>query len=551
MIGSSNRMPEPKPSSVRPTTKTLLILLVIVAVGVFFRTYHFHDWLQFSPDEARDATYISDALTGKAPLPKLGPQAGNTQFYLGPLYYQAEYVAGRVFGNAPDKIAYFDLLFSILAIPMLFFFLRKCFSDRISLFLTGVMSVSFFAIQISRFASNPNTIPFFVPLFLYGLLGLMGEERTKKWPYAVAVGIGMGVGIQLHTLLFLIMPCVGVCVAVFLFVKRSLSMRDLLIALFFFLLMNFGQIGFEIQSNGANISQLFKGAGSESSVGASTLVRNISLIASCQAQANVNIVFSVIDVQKCGGIFNIAKSFRANKYLPGTAILNGIVFIVEGIVTLLFSMVGYMFVLRSFRNEPDRSKRDFLGLVFFFNAVSFIALVPVASQIEVRYFSILSVVPFVLLGIILSALPKGRSGISFGTGFMLALLVANVLTLVVLAQPYLNGNASNVDNSILGETESMATYLETHTETRGAVFLDGQTFYLKRFLKPFEYLALQQGISITRPGSNEPFPSGTAYFFIDGVRSKPYALGDKLSGDVILGYERFGNIMIYSLVKTR
>ena len=107
-------------SRIRAVPKYFWVLLAIMIVGVFCRTYQFHDWLRFSPDEARDATYISDAITGKAPLPALGPQAGNTQFYLGPLYYQAEYVSALVFGNAPDKIAYFDLIFSILSIPMLF-----------------------------------------------------------------------------------------------------------------------------------------------------------------------------------------------------------------------------------------------------------------------------------------------------------------------------------------------------------------------------------------------------------------------------------------------
>ncbi len=97
------------------------ILLLIIGSGIFLRTYHFHDWLRFSPDEARDATIINNALNKKNALPLLGPQAGNTKFYLGPLYYQAEYVSALIFGNSPDKLAYPDLFFSIMTIPLLFF----------------------------------------------------------------------------------------------------------------------------------------------------------------------------------------------------------------------------------------------------------------------------------------------------------------------------------------------------------------------------------------------------------------------------------------------
>jgi len=539
------------PSAPTPVYRHLLILLVIVAVGVFFRTYHFHDWLQFSPDEARDATYIGDALTGKAPLPMLGPQAGNTQFYLGPLYYQAEYLSARLFGNAPDKMAYFDLLFSILAIPMLFLFLKRYFSEHLALSLTAVMSVSYFAVKISRFASNPNTIPFFTLLFLYGLLWLMDRERKRKYIPAAFVGIGMGVGIQLHTLLFPILPAVAVGMCAYLIARKNLSRRDFAIALSFFLLMNYGQIAYDIRYDGANIRQLFKGAGSESGIGAEALLRNVSLIASCQAQANVNVVFSAIDVQSCGGIYNIAKAFRADKYVPGNAAVNGVVFIVEAIMTLFFSIGGYALAIRSLRKEQDENRRNFLSLFLFYNAVSFVVLVPVASQIEVRYFSILLFVPFILLGLWLSAFLENGKKTVFGgfVGIVAVLVVANILTLASLAQPFLDKSASDVDNSILGEAESMTAYLVSHTDTPGTVRLDGQPLYLKRFLKPFDYLARKEGMSVTRPASKQSFDPGTRFFFIDGTKSKPYTVGDDIGGGTILGYEQFGRIMIYSMTK--
>ena len=146
--------------------KSLLLLVGIILLGVFLRTYHFTDWLQFSPDQARDATLIENVLRGTAPFPLTGPQAGNTQFNLGPLYYELEYVSAVLFGATPQAMAYPDVFFSLLAIPLLYLFLRKYFSVWIALALTSMMSVSLFIITSSRFASNPNAIPFFLMLFL-------------------------------------------------------------------------------------------------------------------------------------------------------------------------------------------------------------------------------------------------------------------------------------------------------------------------------------------------------------------------------------------------
>ncbi len=540
-------------SRIRAVPKYFWVLLAIMIVGVFCRTYQFHDWLRFSPDEARDATYISDAITGKAPLPALGPQAGNTQFYLGPLYYQAEYVSALVFGNAPDKIAYFDLIFSILSIPMLFLFLRKYFSVRMSLFLSALLSVSLFAIQISRFASNPNTIPFFTLLFLYGLLGLADNGKAGKYRSAISVGVGMGVGIQLHTLLFLIMPLTAVGMCVYLLVKKNLTWQIFVVVLSFFLLMNYGQISYELRTGGANSSQLFRGAGSESSVQGNTLLRNISLITSCQMQANTHIIFSAINVQECGGMFNIAKSFKINRLVPAGATVNGVLFIAEMIATLLFSIGGYVLAIRALRKEPREEKRTFLGLILFYNFISFIVLVPVASQIEVRYFSILFFIPFILLGLWLDTCAgKKMKAIRLGAADVLVMvmfLFVNVSVLIVSARPYVDKSASSVDDSILGEAESMVAFLIANTDSLGTVHIDGSTMYLKRFLKPFDYIAKRSGSVVVRPGNKEPFVSGTRFFYIDGIKSRPYMIGDKVDGNAILGYERFGRIMIYTLMK--
>lgn len=532
--------------------KYVLLLGIIVLVGIFFRAYNFHDWLRFSPDEARDATYISDAILGKANLPALGPQAGNTNFYLGPLYYQMEYVSARIFGNAPDKLAYPDLLFSILAIPMLFFFLRRYFSLEVSLALDALFSFSYFAISTSRFASNPNSIPFFILVFLYGLLVLMEKEHTKKYLFAILVGISMGVGIQLHALLFLILPAVALGVLGFLMYEKNIVWRDVFLVLFFFLVVNIEQLNYELHTNGANISHLFKGAQSESNIGATVLASNITTLVACQIQANIHIVMAPIDFENCGSIFNVRRAAEKEWILSGAGkFINGGLFTLEMLFCVLFSIGGYVLARRCLKKEQNEEKRKFLGLFLFYNLVSLLVMIPVTSQLSVHYFNILIFVPFILLGLWADLLLESERAwkekvFIFG---LIVLLGMNFLFLIQKARIYENKGMSNVDESILGEIIPMVDYLIAESEWSDRVYIDGSKFYLKRFLKPFDYLSRKQGVQMIRPANDRSFDVGTKFFYIDGTKKDTKRDSDVINGDKILTKKRFQQITLYTMVK--
>ncbi|PJA85653.1 MAG: hypothetical protein CO143_01245, partial [Candidatus Moranbacteria bacterium CG_4_9_14_3_um_filter_45_14] len=107
-----------------------------------------------------------------------------------------------LFGGTADKMAYADLLFSIATIFLVYFFFKKFFAEQISLILTFLFSISFFVVTYSRFAFNPNSIPFFTLLFLFSLLAILDNAPKEKLRWAVLLGIAMGIGFQLHTILY-------------------------------------------------------------------------------------------------------------------------------------------------------------------------------------------------------------------------------------------------------------------------------------------------------------------------------------------------------------
>ena len=172
------------------------------------RSYHFHDWLDFESDQARDLSITEKVVDKGGSWPLLGPdmshsQDGSVRFHVGPIYYYFQIISGHIFGVHPETAAYPDLLFAILSIPLFYFFLKRYFSGNLSLALTGLYAVSFYIIQYSRFAYNTNPIPFFVILFLLSLLEFLEKREKVSWIWAVLAGIALGVGVQLHVTLLL------------------------------------------------------------------------------------------------------------------------------------------------------------------------------------------------------------------------------------------------------------------------------------------------------------------------------------------------------------
>ena len=197
----------------------IIIFAAIVAVGVFLRVWHFHDWLFFKMDQARDASTIQHAfLNGPGWLPLLGPKAGGTSANLGPVFYYFQYLSTLLFHSvSPPVLAYPDLLFSILSIPLLYFFLKKYFSRDWSLILAGLYAVCFLGIQYSRFAWNPNSLVFFNLLYFYALLNIFDEGVKRKLRWVIIAGLSFAISTQLHFLSFATLPVITV---VFFFFSR-------------------------------------------------------------------------------------------------------------------------------------------------------------------------------------------------------------------------------------------------------------------------------------------------------------------------------------------
>lgn len=519
---------------------------IVLAIGIFLRTYHFSDWLRFSPDQARDVMLVDSVINGGQKLPLIGPQAGNTRFSLGPLYYQMQYLSAKIFGVSPEAMAYPDLFFSILSIPVLFLFLKKYFSRNISLALMALFSISYFAIINSRFASNPNSIPFFVLLLLFSLLEMMNLENKNKFIWPALAGTAIGVGMQLHTLLLLIMPAVTFLVLVYLFKNKILTWKSFFVLVFFVLLMNTGQIIHEMQTSGANTQELFKGVDSRSGMG-NKMGRNISFVFACQVQVNMHIISSTQEIEECGGVYNIGKTLTKNKTdLSGLSKSSLLIF--GTAISFLFSIGGYILLVYFFRKEKDSDKNKFLGLVFLYNVVSFAVMVPVATEISMRFLIILFFVPFVLLGLWLKFIfeKMKKSGRIILFVIFVLLIATNIFVVWDAGAKFAMGLGSTSKNSVLGEIKPIAEFIVNNSAQDSEIYINGKKAYLKRFFKPLKYLIGQLGRDAVNIGNAKKIHPGTQVFYV-AKSSKNAKVGDSIKGHLIIGLQKFNNIEIFVL----
>jgi hypothetical protein len=183
----------------------------VLAFGM--RVYNFSDWLVFKADQSRDAFVVKKAIDGGIGyLPLLGPKIEKVHINsdaegdvhalrLGPLYYYQQYIVARVIGSVePWVFALSDLLLSTLAIVFFYIFARLYFNKRISLLITTLFAFSFYVIQYSRFAWNPNQLIFWELLFVLGLFKAVNREDKKKAGRWLVVSIlSYGVMSQFHT----------------------------------------------------------------------------------------------------------------------------------------------------------------------------------------------------------------------------------------------------------------------------------------------------------------------------------------------------------------
>jgi len=498
-----------------------IILSIIVFAAFAVRFYNFHDWQYFKMDQGRDAQLIGHAIKdGPSALPLLGPRAGATAvdngfLRLGPAYYYFQYLSGVIFDSTdPEVFAYPDLFFSILAIILLYFFVRLYFVQHISLLITAMYAFSFIIIEYSRFAWNPNPLQFFVILVFLALIkSLNAENNRAKLGWLALWALALAIGSQLHFFGFFVL--VGVS-GLFILIRSEFWKKERRTAL----------LSLDFLKKFAIRALVF--------VAVFSFIYTPVIISDVMKKGEnaQNFVQALSSKPSDKPFFNkVGNNFIENtKYycLITTSFCNVGKLedsrIPAGFTIALF-VCAFFLAIRAMRKEHAGTRRDFLTLLFIWIVVFFILTIPVSFQLRPRFFILVFAVPFILIGLIFDFFQEKfpSKAMYLTVGLFAIVFGANVTGTLAWFGEQKNSQIKdtdiertlilkNKDGVTRGQLQAVADYMYAQRKGKNTIY-----YYVKsEHLQPIRYLLNQKNDQTLKFAtfSSTPNTDPDAQFFI-------------------------------------
>jgi 4-amino-4-deoxy-L-arabinose transferase-like glycosyltransferase len=528
---------------------SLYILAFLIILGAFLRTYHFHDWLYFYPDQARDVTIVEEYLSGKEPLPLLGFKAASTDFKLGAMYSYFQIISAKIFGSNPGNVAYPDMFFGVMSIPLLYYFFNRYFATNVSLAVTGLYAVSFYVIRYARFAWNSNPIPFFAILFLMSLHEFIHEKEKTHWTWILWLGISVGVGVQLHTVLLILLPMMLICALIYLRKFNVGIWKQWVMILLVALFLNTGQIISETKSGLGNVQDFFSVLNDRSTNSGGGIVENLALNVICDAQANILFTSSLENDDDCHTFSYLNYLNYEDKEIGGY--VSSIVNILLGLMILCS---GYWLLWKYFHKEKDEKKKLFLGLNLVYGALMFLVMLPIIGHNGVvRYWLPAVFLPFLFLALGWQYLIEKKAKYYWiGISLFVVLIFLNFFTIISQAIQFEAKTRSNAQYVVLGELEDINGYIMGESSPQKEANIFGGQKYMQNFYRPLFYVAAKHDFTMIRGGRHpEDIPKGSPIFFIaqnPASEVSNYDAYPEEAGFKILSSKMFGNIAVYKVI---
>jgi 4-amino-4-deoxy-L-arabinose transferase-like glycosyltransferase len=178
------------------------LVVLIVALALFLRLFRISAYMTFLGDEGRDAlVWLRMWREGKFVL--IGPQTSIGNMYLGPLFYYLLFPFYVLLGTAGPSIG--TALMGGATVFLLWYFGRIWFSPRVGLTAAFLSAISPAAIVLSRSSWNPNIMPFFALLVVWGIWQFW-EKKNYLW--LALEGVLLSFAVQSHYLGLLLMALV-------------------------------------------------------------------------------------------------------------------------------------------------------------------------------------------------------------------------------------------------------------------------------------------------------------------------------------------------------
>lgn len=365
-----------------------IFLLVVLLLALFLRLYKIDGFMTFLGDEGRDVRIVRDLIT-EGNLVFIGPQTSVGNMYLGPLYYYMMAPALFLSGLNPVGPAIMVALLSVLTVWLTWFVGRKWFGKEAAFIAALLYAVSPTAIIYGRTSWNPNPMPLFSLLSVWGIYEVF---QNKKYYWLPVVGISTAFSLQMHYLGLLLLPTIGIFWLLSLknIKKDKLAInkffKNTVISVLIFLFLMLPLVLFDLKHQGMNLKAL------------GSLVSTKS------------------------GVFNLGAVLTKPFYLfsfSSWSLLSGI----EKpalLVTIFTSFISAIFLLIN-------RKKTQIKIIFTWIFVTVLGLSLYNQPIYIHYLGLIYPAIFLLFGALIASLSKVSSPFKWVFYFLLAIFVANTL----------------------------------------------------------------------------------------------------------------------------
>ena len=154
----------------------LILIMLIVLLSAFLRLWRLPEYMTFLGDEGRDALAVKRMIVDHK-LRLIGPVTSVGNMYLGPLYYYLMLPAMMISRLSPVGPAAMVALLGILTTALIYFYGREWVGSKGSLFAAFLYALSPVVITFSRSSWNPNVMPFFALVSVFGLWRLWQKKQ--------------------------------------------------------------------------------------------------------------------------------------------------------------------------------------------------------------------------------------------------------------------------------------------------------------------------------------------------------------------------------------
>ncbi len=185
-------------------TRQIIVLFLILCVGAFFRLYRISEYMTFLGDEGRDVLVVKRMIVDHK-FTLLGPTASVGGFFMGPLYYYLMLPFLWLWDLDPTGPAVMVALFGIATICIVYKVSSDMFGEAVGVLSSALYALSPIVISYSRSSWNPNLVPFFSLLAIYGLWNIT-VRNASRWMFVV--GLLVGFGIQHHYVFLFLIPVI-------------------------------------------------------------------------------------------------------------------------------------------------------------------------------------------------------------------------------------------------------------------------------------------------------------------------------------------------------